>query len=305
MPKVSIITPTYNCATFLPEAIDSVIAQTYQDYELLLIDDGSKDHTAKLATDYQRRFPTKIRYIYQDNQGLANARNTAIRAATGEFFALLDADDVWLPKRLEEEVRVMESDPQIGLVHANINWIAEDGTLIGIAERDQRYLSGPMFENIFLRRADIACPTVLFRKAACDRVGLFDPNLARLGCEDRELWLRIAQEFKVVYLNQVLANYRQRMTSMSRNREKMLAARRYVVNKMCVPGGPYANLKGQALGKIHRDLGDESLLAGHYSQARREYLESIRFNCFTPWTWINLFKTCFKNDQQLESQRAV
>ena len=99
MPKISVIIPTYQHADFLGDAIDSVLAQTYKDYELIIVDDGSTDGTREIVAAYGNQ----IKYIYQDNRGLSAARNTGILASKGEYIGLLDADDVWLPNKLEME----------------------------------------------------------------------------------------------------------------------------------------------------------------------------------------------------------
>ena len=197
-PKVSIIIPTYNCAHYLSSSIESVLGQTFQDFEIIIIDDGSTDNTKEIVEKYRQDNPDRIRYIYQENQGLACARKTGLRQAKGSLIALLDADDQWLPERLEETVRCMETDETIGLVHANIKRVGPDGAVIDVPKRDQRFLSGDIFDHIFLRKAHISCPTVLFRQSCCDKVGLFDENLARLGCEDRELWLRISRQYRII-----------------------------------------------------------------------------------------------------------
>ena len=293
MSKISVLVPTYNCVPYLKRALESVLNQTFKDFEIIVINDGSVDNTKKVVESYQKANPGKIVYIYQENQGVAVARNAGIKAAKSDYLALLDADDIWCPDRLEKGMETIGSDPGIGLVHANITRVDENGMTLSTPVRDLKYLTGPMFENIFLRKADIACPTVLFRKACCDEVGLFDPHLTRLGCEDRELWLRIARKFKIVYIDQVLALYRVRLNSMSNNQQKMLKARLYVVDKF-FPSEKNDRLRRLALAKIYRDLGDEHLFRQQFKHAKERYWESITFNPFSFWAWINLGKSFIK-----------
>src|ERR1700761_3498976 len=111
MPTVDVIIPGYNAAHFLPTAIDSVIAQSFEDWRIVLVDDGSKDDTAAVIAPYQARLGDKLKYVYQENRGLPAARNTAIRNSDSEFLALLDADDVWLPFRLEESLKSFAGRP--------------------------------------------------------------------------------------------------------------------------------------------------------------------------------------------------
>lgn len=294
MPKVSIIIPSYNCAQFIAEALDSVLEQTYKDFEAIIIDDGSTDNLKDVVAPYLTRFPDKVRYIYQENQGLANARNTAIKHARGEFLALLDADDKWLPNRLEEGIKVMEANPDVGLLHSNITRFAEDGRILPAPVRRKKFLSGSIFKHIFLRQADVACPTALFRKECCDKVGVFDPNLARLGCEDRDLWLRIAREYRVLYLDQVLAMYRVRKSSMSRNYEKMFKAQMYVIEKYSQPQDQGYPLRHLAVARIHRNRGDELLQDFDFQGASEAYLKALQHHPLSFWSCLNLFKAVLR-----------
>src|SRR5258708_1857585 len=123
MPKVSILIPSYNSAHFLSRSIESALSGTYQDFEIIVIDDGSHDNTKDLVQSFIDRYPHKIRYFWQENKGLAVARNTGIAQAHGEYLALLDADDKWLPCRLEEGVEILDADASIGLVHGNITYM--------------------------------------------------------------------------------------------------------------------------------------------------------------------------------------
>src|SRR5579862_5259447 len=130
MPRVSVIIPAYNAARYLPSSIESVMAQTYQDWEIVVVDDGSTDNTKTVLSSYQEQLQDKIHCIHQSNRGLPAARNTAIRASRGEIMALLDADDVWLPARLSRSVRELDRDPEIGLVHSRVARIDDQGSVI-------------------------------------------------------------------------------------------------------------------------------------------------------------------------------
>lgn len=295
MPKVSIIIPTFNSAHYVLDALKSVLAQSYQDFEVLIIDDGSSDNTKELLQPFVAADPDRIFYFYQDNQGLACARNTALAKARGEFIALLDADDIYLPERLAKTVAVLEDDADVCLAHANIIKMAENGDALGVVERQKSFLSGDIFENIFLRKAHMACPTVLFRKSCYEEFGGFDPQLARLGCEDRELWLRFAQKYKMQYVDEPLAHYRVSATSMSKNKEKMMEARLYVVNKFApLDCKEKRFLRNAALAKIYRDVGDEFLFAHDFAQAKNYYSKAMKHHPFSFWLWVNFVKALLK-----------
>src|SRR5271155_5458206 len=115
MAKVDVIIPAFNAAHYLPAAIDSVVSQTFEDWRILLIDDGSTDNTAEVVAPYLKRLGPKLKYIKKANGGLPAARNTAIRNSSAEFLALLDADDMWLPCRLAELLECFKDRPQVGL----------------------------------------------------------------------------------------------------------------------------------------------------------------------------------------------
>jgi glycosyltransferase involved in cell wall biosynthesis len=280
-------------ARFLPSALESVIAQTFSDWEAIVVDDGSTDDTKEIVNRFIKDYGTKFRYIYQENQGVSGAKNTGIANSKGEYIALLDADDEWLPERLAEGVKVLDKESNVGLVHANSMRISEAGEIIRINKRVQRFLSGWIFEYLFLRKANISCPTVLFRRECIEKVGSFDEKLSRLGCEDRDLWLRIAKHYRFAYIDKVLARYRVRGSSMSKDASKMLEARYYVIKKFA-SGNKFFILKRRALQQVHRESGDELLEIGEYAQARKEYLKALAFWPFSFWTWFNLTKTFLK-----------
>src|SRR5271170_5133976 len=130
MAKVDIIIPAFNAANYLPTAVESVLSQTFDDWRILLVDDGSTDNTAEVVAPFQDRLGPKLSYIKQNNRGLPAARNSAIRASTAEFLALLDADDVWLPCRLEESLKCFENRPQVGLAYGLISRINPEGMVL-------------------------------------------------------------------------------------------------------------------------------------------------------------------------------
>ncbi|MFA5038112.1 MAG: glycosyltransferase [Candidatus Omnitrophota bacterium] len=292
MPIVSVIIPTYNCEKFLPDALDSVLKQTFQDFEIIVVDDGSTDNTRGLIKSYMDKHPGKINYVYQENMGLACARNTAIRHSKGEYIAILDADDMFMPNRLEEEIAVFEKYPEVGLIHANVKNIDEKGNLLFIPERTREKMTGYIFKQIFLRETNVNIATIMFRRKCLEDAGMFDENLARLGCEDRDFVLRVAMKYKIFYLDRVVAAYRFREGSMSKDLRKMLKARLYVIDKFCPPGKSMI-LRRRALARIFKDLGDSALDTGSFSEAVKNYGKSLKCWPVSYFVWINLFKTLF------------
>lgn len=276
MPRVSVIIPAYNAAAYLSYAIDSVLAQTYPDWEIILVNDGSTDSTGEVVNSYLPRLRDQLQYIAQPNRGLPAARNAGIRAARGEFIALLDADDVWLPHRLERSVRTMEAESDAGLVHAKVLRINTQGTIIGQLQVETRYMSGKIAHDIYTRRAHIVCPTVMFRKSCLETAGWFDE--AMQATEDRDLWYRIALRHRVVFIDEVLAHYRISPASMTSNLDRLLKGQLYFVAKHYQSGAATRREQLEALGNIYRELGDSLFRGGAVTKSIGSYLRAVGYN---------------------------
>lgn len=289
--------PVYNMAKYLADSIDSVLSQTYNNIELIVLDDGSKDNSRGIAQECIEKAKdlthVDIKHICQENKGLACARNSAIKHSTGDYIALLDPDDIWFPERLHEGVTVLENNPDISFVHANITYIDEDSQILRIPKRNISYLSGEIFNYLLTRKAHLSCPTVLFKKSILDDIGNFDEYLTYLGCEDRDLWLRISKRYKIQYIDKCLAYYRKVGGSMSSNTEKMLKARQYVVKKHTQDECSFV-LKRQGYAAIYLELADHYYVKGKFFEAIRQYMKSICYWPFDYSSWINLSKSFVK-----------
>jgi glycosyltransferase involved in cell wall biosynthesis len=210
---VSVVIPTYNYGHFVTGAVDSVLAQTYRDLEVIVVDDGSTDDTRERLKPYGDR----IRYIYQPNQGLPAARNTGIRAARGELIALLDSDDQWHPRKLEVQMMYLARRPETGLVAARmVTHLERSWPEIG---DPLQIVAHPVTAKAEMIRCRIGPSGVLIRKQCLDAVGLFDTDLR--SAEDRDMWIRIASKFPVVRLEAPLFWYRLHGNNMSRAAVRM------------------------------------------------------------------------------------
>ena len=218
---ISVIIPTYNCGAFIKEALDSIFIQTFADYEVIVVDDGSTDDTRKVVDGYGE----KIRYIYQENKGVSAARNTGIRNAKGQFIAFLDADDVWLEQKLELQLEAMAESDSIGAVTCGLFRIRGKDEIERVVipknytNRDQliQKLCGDI--DIFFG----AGSALLVRSECFKRLGLFDENLHI--SEDWDLCLRIAKSYEVRAVQLPLLEYRAREGSKmaGQNAEQLLA----------------------------------------------------------------------------------
>ena len=229
MATVDVIIPAFNAAKYLPVAIESVFSQTFDDWQILLVDDGSTDNTAEVVAPFLDRYGSRMTYIKQNNRGLPAARNTAIRASTSEFLALLDADDVWLPCRLSESLNVLQERPQAGLAYGLITHIDPEGRLGGTFQGNSRHAEGNIAPHIYMRKVELPCPTITFRRRCLDEVGIFDETMR--ATEDRDLWLRIALRYEVAFVPKVLAYYRVSPNSMSTDPQRMLRAQLQFIRK--------------------------------------------------------------------------
>jgi glycosyltransferase involved in cell wall biosynthesis len=206
---ISVIIPTYNSGVFIGEAIQSVLRQTCTDYEIIVIDDGSTDNTGGII---ENNFP-QVRYFYIPNQGAASARNYGIRRARGEFIAFLDADDLWLPEKLEKQLKVFDADQELMLVFTEHRVFDTTGFRKTTFVKKERLMKGDVVKNIFFY-SHLTTSTVMVRRHAFQEVGFFEENL--IAAEDDNLWMRIALKFRIHLLDEMLVNYRVTENSLSR-----------------------------------------------------------------------------------------
>lgn len=179
--KISVIIPTYNRQEFLAQAIDSVLGQTCADFELIVVDDGSTDDTARRVDAYGAR----VRYIYQENKGPAAARNTGIRAAEGELLAFLDSDDRFAQEKLMVQQAAMAAHPEYLISHTDEIWYRR-GELLH--QKKKHFRPHGFIFAACLKLCVVGMSTVMVRREFFDRVGYFDEELP--CCEDYDLWLR-------------------------------------------------------------------------------------------------------------------
>jgi len=189
---VSVIIPTYNRVQLIAQAIDSVLSQTYRNFEIIVVDDGSTDDTKQILIPYKDR----ITYIYQENQGGAAARNTGINRAKGKYIAFLDSDDLWFSPKLERQVEVLDNHDDFALIYTNIVYIDNAGRFFAPGYSSRMFRSGYLFKETLLRK--VACghpPTWLIRKTCLEDVGGFDPEFRT--SHDRDMIVRISRKYQI------------------------------------------------------------------------------------------------------------
>jgi glycosyltransferase involved in cell wall biosynthesis len=214
MPKVTVVIPVYNGERYIRATLESVFAQTYQNYEVICVDDGSKDGSAAILNDYAER----IQVIRQANTGQAGARNAGAKRGMGDYLALLDQDDLWYPSKLERQVALLDANPEAVMVHCDMDWIDETGNVI---QRKRVYATrtacqkGLTMTRLFGWDPCIYPSTTLIRMTAFERVGGFDPEIPWYG-EDIDLMLRLREEGEFLFLEETGTQYRKHSSNCSR-----------------------------------------------------------------------------------------
>ncbi len=279
-PLVSVILPAYNAARFIGAAIDSVLAQTYSRFELIVVDDGSTDHTASILRGYGDR----VRYIYQRNARQAAARNKGLRHATGELMAFIDADDIWLPQKLEKQVALFRQNPDLGLVYCSLREIDVEGKPLRDLRADLR---GYVLERVLLGKfsGGGGGSTSLIPRRVLETVGDFDINLP--PCEDTDLLWRIASRYPIDYVDEVLVLYRFHGSNAHADVKIMTQAWKRLYNKAL--HSPWVQRLGwrfhcQCYGRLYY------MLAGDHACAR-QWLNACQYGFYSILWWPpNLFK---------------
>ncbi len=270
-PLVSVVIAAYNMGRYLPQAIDSVLQQTYGNVEVLVIDDGSTDDTAAQAQAYVK--PGKVRYIHQTNQGQAVAKNRGVREAAGEFVAFLDADDYWDLDKLALQMPLFEHAPAVGVVYSKFNFVDQDGKYIreSVEQLQRGRISGPLLISNF-----VGFGTTVVRKSCFEQLGYFDEVIG-MGI-DYDLWLRFSTMYEFDFVERPLLNYRVWEGQMSKN------YRRRYLNGMAImrnflerfPGTVEATIVDEAW--AHTYVGYGHCLRGNYGEignALRQYVRAL------------------------------
>jgi glycosyltransferase involved in cell wall biosynthesis len=211
MPEVSIIIPTYNRSNFMLECLDSIWKQTYNNYEVIIVDDGSTDNTRDILKASIQ--DNRIIYFYQKNQGAARARNKGIESASGKFITFLDSDDCFLPNKLLNQIKYFEKFPDANIVHSNFYKFDQDGNNLGI--RNTSFFSGDIYPSILLYwKMLIPISCVMIRTEIIKDVGYFDEKLGNFG-EDLDLLARISKKYPFHHINECLVGIRVHSSNLS------------------------------------------------------------------------------------------
>lgn len=202
MPKVSVVMTLYNCEQHIEEAIQSALAQTYKDREIIVVNDGSTDQSARLV----ERFGSAVRYCYQENGGAAKATNKGVSLASGEYIAFLENDDAWMPDKLERQVAVLDHNPDIGAVNNDLRFFSE--TSEWQPDMIKGYCPDEPYSRLFLHGFNFMLSALMLRRTIFEAAGGFDEGFKAAGLQDVEWYARLMQVARVHYLPEPLTLFR-------------------------------------------------------------------------------------------------
>lgn len=267
MPKVSVIIPTYNRAEFLRFAITSVLNQTFQDFEIIVVDDASIDNTEDVVRSLSDK---RISYFrHGANKGNAATRNTGIRNSSGHYIALLDDDDEWLPSKLEKQVRLLDSSPPIvGGVYTG--FVVIDKASGKMVERVTPTKRGSIFNELLIQNWVGTSSTVLLRRECFDKVGLFDEGLA--SGVDYDMWIRIAKEFQFEFIEGPLVKYFNHENQLSNNYEIIIRGSEVMLKKY----GHLFSLNSKLYSDRYLSLGVLYCHNNNVKKGREAFLKAIK-----------------------------
>jgi len=285
-PLVSVVIATYNMAQYLPKAIDSVLAQTWENLELIVVDDGSTDNTVAAMEAY--RDDARVRYLPTENQGQPRAKNTGVTAARGEFIAFCDADDLWSPKKLAIQMPFF-NNPKVGVVYSDVSYIDESGMPLEKAIPYERH-SGQVTEHLVIKNF-VPFGTAVIRQECVEKNGAFDVDLP-MGI-DWDLWLRYSIDWHFHHAPEITYIYRIWSGQMSKNYRGRYENAFRILRKFIEvhPSAVPAKLQARAWSDMYVSrgmsvaIGDKTLW-----EPMRDVLTALRYD----WTYKPAWKSVVK-----------
>jgi glycosyltransferase involved in cell wall biosynthesis len=288
MPIVSVIIPTYNRAPLLERSIQSVLNQTYQDLEIIIVDDASADATREVVGMFKDR---RIKYLrHEKNRGEAAARNTGIAHATGKYIASHDSDDEWVPEKLAKQMLVFQgSSEAVGVVYTGF-WRAEGGMRRYFPSSRVKKTDGDIHEEI-LKGNFVGTPTTLVKRECFEKAGYFDEKLSHLV--DWEMWIRISAYYQFRCVNEPLVVTYDMSDSVSRNQMALVTGHEYILNKH---SHEFEKWKSVLAAELYW-IGNLWCQIGNNVKGREYFLKAIRTSILSP-KYFGAFLLSFLNAER-------
>lgn len=271
-PRVSVVIPAHNPGLLIVEAIQSVLSQSFKDYEIIVVDDQSTDEFHKQLEPYL----SEVQYVRQNHAGSAVARNRGILLSTGEYIAFLDADDLWAESKLQKQVDLMDQNPEVVLTYADFSKSASQHKNAESAIKTRRYWkAGAEFESL-LRQNFIHTSSAMVRRSVLAESGVFDPML--INAQDWDLWIRLAKVGRFGYIDEILSHYRvhdnQSVGTLKYSRNLVYSDQ--VLMARWQNDAEALSLIREKTGRDFFVLGRRERRAGNYSAARRAFWKCAR-----------------------------
>jgi glycosyltransferase involved in cell wall biosynthesis len=296
--------PSFNYARYLPLAISSVLSQSYSDLELIITDDCSTDDSREILEHWRRLDDRVVPVLHDVNHGLARARNSGLAVSKGEFVALIDADDVWLPDKLKTQMECFRVQPELGLVHSDSAIIDGNGNPTGqqfssLLHRKGQITSGHLFE-VLCERNFLCVPTVILRREAMQYAGGFEENLRSL--EDWVCWAKVSRKYPFHYVEDALAQYRIHGAGLSGNPRGMAQNRVKAFQSLLQS---FSDIPSRLRSKMLYSLGVSYLETGKSREAARTFFDSIRANPLQLRSWARYCQSLFSWMPQLNTAKNL
>jgi glycosyltransferase involved in cell wall biosynthesis len=255
---VSIVIPNYNYAHYLREAIDSVLAQTYPEIEIIVVDDGSTDE----SKDILKSYGGQIKAVIQQNQGVSAARNNGVSKSSGQFISFLDADDSWLPAKIEKQVERFLADKTLGLVHVGVVEVDTDGDFL--LNRVEGLEGDVSIELLLIKQSILGGGSgLMVPRSVFDEVGGFDKRLSTSA--DWDFFYQISNRYPVGFIPEILLKYRVHNSNMHSNVKAMEHDMMIAFEKAFIGMPPeLRKIKRRAYGSLHQNLAGSYFVAGEY-----------------------------------------
>ena len=294
MPRVSVIIPAYNAAATIAGTVDSVIAQTFQDFEIICVDDGSTDATLAIV----RRYGDRVRLIEQANAGPAAARNNGARHSSGEYLAFLDADDVWAPQFLERAISALDADPALSLAYCNCALADSEGVAIDTSLVGAGFDHPPSLNELLTRLWPIMPSAALVRRSAYDACGGYRDALkgASFRFEDVDFWIKMREQGPFGYIAEPLVTWRfawfpKQLKRLPDYSKALHVFEAYLQERYGVSAAPLVDARMRAPRSILATIGLKALRDGDRPRARAAFARAIRVDPYRLKNYLRWMRT--------------
>ena len=288
MPRVDVIIPVYNAAATVAESVESALKQTFTDFDVIAVDDGSTDTSAEVLS----RYGARIKVLAQPNRGLSAARNAGVRLGTAEYLAFLDADDIWEPEMLERTVAALDRLPHSVLAYTDVTVVDSSGRSLNATLVSNSLGRAPKLDDLFVSLWPIMPSAVVMRRGVFDAIGGFSEAFRGLGYEDVFMWMRARELGEFVYLPESLVRWRfsafpHPLKQVRKERDSARVFESLVRERWHRSAAPLIKARERAPRSILGYIGLHALAEGDRTTARNAFALAIRFD---PWRLRNYMR---------------